>query len=39
MNHEQQIRVPEEKERALMAQSIEGARAGAVSPSDEAECA
>jgi len=31
MNHRQQIRMLEEKEQALMVQSIEGARAGAVS--------
>lgn len=33
MNQEEKIRELEEKERALMVQSIEGARAGAVSPS------
>jgi predicted DNA binding CopG/RHH family protein len=32
-NKEEKIRELEEKERALMGQSIEGARAGAVSPS------
>ena len=32
MNHEEKIRELEEKERALMIQSIEGAKAGAVSP-------
>ena len=33
MNHAEQINLLEEKERALMVQSIEGAKAGAVSPS------
>lgn len=33
MNHEEQIVELEEKERALTVQTIEGARAGAVSPS------
>ena len=32
MNHEEKISELEEKERALMVQSIEGAKAGAVSP-------
>lgn len=33
LSHEEQISQLEEKERTLMVQSIEGARAGAVSPS------
>lgn len=33
MSHEEQIRELEERERALMGQTIEGARAGAVFPS------
>jgi len=33
MNHEDQIKELEEKEKSLMLQSIEGAKAGAVSPS------
>jgi Tfp pilus assembly protein PilO len=39
MNHEEKIRELEEKERALTVQAIEGARAGAVSPTLQQELA
>ena len=39
MSHKERIRELEEKERALMLQSIEGAKAGAVSPSIHRELA
>ena len=39
MNHEEKIKALEERERALTVQTIEGARAGAVSPSLQKELA
>lgn len=39
MDHEEKIRELEEKERALTVQTIEGAKAGAVSPSLQKELA